>query len=215
MSFSTCKYDRELQFFWSKIGNLRTQLESIDDTKGSVKDKKLASIRIEEINKEIEALSKLQHDIEQTYLEADMSDYLDEMRSRGKTPASKSIPFEYKEEKVEVNDESGDINAIASINAEISELETSLAMAQINNDTENCNKIQMSLSALKSRRYDLIEMMKSEKSVVVETSNEDIEEMKRDIASLRTQLSNLRVDMLDLKEMVMRTLDHLGLERNF
>ena len=214
MSFSTCKYDRELLFFWSKIENLRTQLESIDNMKGDDKDKKSTSERRDDIVKEIETLSELQRNIEKTYIDADMSDYLEEMRSRSNAPTLEPLPSEYKDEEVEVNDRSDDVCTVSSINAEISELEASLVMAQIYEDKDKCDKIEMSLSALKSRRYDLTDMTESEKSVGVETSNENIDEIKKDIVSLRTQLGNLRVDMLDLKEIVMRVVHHLGLDQD-
>lgn len=214
MSFSTCKYDRELLFFWSKIENLRTQLESIDNMKGDDKDKKSTSERRDDIVKEIETLSELQRNIEKTYIDADMSDYLEEMRSRSNAPTLEPLPSEYKDEEVEVNDRSDGVCTVSSINAEISELEASLVMAQIYEDKDKCDKIEMSLSALKSRRYDLTDMTESEKSVGVETSNENIDEIKKDIVSLRTQLGNLRVDMLDLKEIVMRVVHHLGLDQD-
>lgn len=213
MSFSTCKYDRELLFFWSKIGNLNSQLESIDETKGSAEDKKIASQRKAEILEEIETLSKLQKDIEKTYHDVDMSDYLEEMRAKRKAPTLNPIASEYEEKKFECSCRSDDSDAIASIKAEISELEASLIMAQIYEDEEKYSKNKMSLSALNSRLLDLVEMEKSEKSVV-ETSNEDLDEMKKDISSLRTQLGNLRGDMLDLREMVGRISSQLGLDRD-
>lgn len=213
MSFSTCKYDRELLFFWSKIENLRSQLDSIDDTKGSDEDRKIASGRKEEIVKEIETLSELQHDIEKTYHDVDMSDYLEDMRSRRKAPMLDLTPSEYKEKGIETDEGSDDTNSISSINTEISELEASLVMAQIYEDNEKCNKIEMSLSVLRSRRSDLMDMTRPDGSADEGTSDEYIEEMKKDISSLRTQIGNLRGDMLDLREMVTRIAHHLGLDQ--
>lgn len=212
MAFSTCKYDRELQFIWSKIENLRNQLRSLEQMDGDDREKELVSKRKNVLTKEIEIFTERQHDIETTYVNGDMSEYLEELRTKKNAPKVESSSSNNLKEENKVDDRSDVMNMISSINIEISDLETDLVKAQING--EECNKIEMSLSSLKSRRYDLIEKLKSEKSEDIETSNDEIDEIRTDISSLRTQIGSLRIDMMDLKDMIMRVIDRLGMNED-
>jgi chromosome segregation ATPase len=178
---------------------------------GDDKEKKLVSERRDILTKEIEVFTERQRDIETTYIDGDMREYLEELRTKKNGPTAGSLHSNDQEEN-EVDDRSDIMSMIASINIEISDLETDLVKAQING--EECNRIEMSLSSLKSRRYDLIEKIKSEKPEVVETSNDEIDEIRTDITSLRTQIGSLRIDVMDLKEMIMRVIDHLGMNED-
>ena len=189
-------------------------MRSLEKTDGSDKDKMSVSKRKSEIADEIETFLERQRDIESTYVKGDMGEYLEELRSKRKAPSREPLSFEEEPEEHKTDDASDIMSMISSINIEISDLETELVKAQIDGDKNKCDKVEMLLSSLKSRRYDLIEMMKSEKSDDVETSNEEIDEMKKDIASLRTQLGNLRGDVFDVKDMVLRVIDHLGIDRD-
>lgn len=189
-------------------------MRSLDKADRNDEDKMTVSKRKSEITDEIETLLERQRDIESTYIKGDMGEYLEELKSKRKAPRIEPLSFEDGPGECENDDGSDIMSMISSINIEISDLETELVKAQIDGDKNKCDKVEMLLSSLKSRRYDLIEMMKSEKSDDVETSNEEIDEMKRDIASLRTQLGNLRGDVFDVKDMVLRVIDHLGIDRD-
>lgn len=207
MAFSTCKYDRELQFIWSKIENLRTQLASLDAIDGDDDEKKLVEARRKDIESEIEMLSERMKDIEGSYVENDMEEYLETMRLRRNAPDT-VWPTDIPRSETRT----APMSEIESITKEISELEVRLINAELDGDKGEATKFSMLLSALKSRRSDLIEDMKAEKAKEAVQSNSDADELRRDVASLRAQVSSLRGDILEINDFIRRLVDRLGLD---
>ncbi|MFA7186358.1 MAG: hypothetical protein WC082_15765, partial [Victivallales bacterium] len=59
MSFSTCKYDRELRFIWSRLNYLKKNMDS----------GKIIGDELKEAEKEYDMLHERQKDIETTYID--------------------------------------------------------------------------------------------------------------------------------------------------
>ncbi len=207
MAFSTCKYDRELQFIWSKIENLRKQLASLDAIDGDEEEEKLVAARRNEIESEMGMLSQRMEEIEASYVENDMEEYLETMRLRRKSPDTV-----WPTDVSRPEDKATPMSEIESMTKEISELEVRLINAHLDGDGTETAKITMSLSALKSRRSDLIEDLKSERARGAAPSDGETEELKKDISSLRSQVSSLRGDIMEINEFLRRIADKLDLE---
>jgi len=209
MAFSTCKYDRELQFIWSKMDNLRGQLTSLDAITGDDEEKKLVAVRKKEISAEVEMLDERLRDIEKSYIENDMEEYLETMRVKRNAPASTAArPTGYNAPEPQRTP----MSEIESITKEISELEVRLINAQIEGDMTGSTKLSMSLSALKSRRSDLIEDMRAERAQCAAPSDGETDDLKRDVSSLRAQISSLRGDVLAINDFLRRIADKLDLD---
>lgn len=211
MTFATCKYDRELRFIWSRLNYLRNALNS--DNLPEAERKKL------EI--EFEELTARNKEISQTYIDNDMSEYLDDLMAKSSAPPLDfddfdAVPCELVSNKT--SNGTDPMSEIVSINKELSELDDALVKAQLNDNESEIRKIEMSVSSLKSRRSDLIERMKSadeeeeEEESDTAAYDKDIEELKRDIASLRTQLGMLRNDVMDLKSVMSGISGFMGRE---
>ncbi|MGE4577618.1 MAG: hypothetical protein AB7D42_03715 [Candidatus Methanomethylophilaceae archaeon] len=211
MAFSTCKYDRELQFIWSKMDNLRGQLTSLDAITGDDEEKKLVAVRKKEIDAEIEMLDERLRDIEKSYIENDMEEYLETLRTKSNAPAS---TVAQPTENDAPEPQRTPMSEIESITKEISETEVRLINAQIEGDLAESTKLSMSLSALKSRRSDLIEDMRSERVQCVAPSNGEVDDLKKEVSSLRTQISSLRGDILEINDFLRRIADKLDLDDN-
>lgn len=209
MAFSTCKYDRELQFIWSKMDNLRGQLTSLDAITGDDEEKKLVAVRKKEIDAEIEMLDERLRDIEKSYIENDMEEYLETLRTKSNAPAS---TVAQPTENDAPEPQRTPMSEIESITKEISETEVRLINAQIEGDLAESTKLSMSLSALKSRRSDLIEDMRSERVQCVAPSNGEVDDLKKEVSSLRTQISSLRGDILEINDFLRRIADKLDLD---
>ncbi|NCA74300.1 MAG: hypothetical protein EOM93_05610 [Gammaproteobacteria bacterium] len=206
MAFSTCKYDRELQFIWSKMENLRGQLASLDAIDGDEEEKKLVADRRENIENEIKMLSGRKEEIEGSYLENDMEEYLETMRLRRNAPDT-VWPTDISRSDARA----APMSEIESITREISELEVRLINAELDGDGSESAKITMSLSALRSRRSDLIEDLKSERARGDAPSDGEMGELKKDVSSLRAQVSSLRGDIMEINGFLRRIADKLDL----
>ena len=213
MSFATCKYDRELKFIWSRLNYLQKTLDSGN----------LPEAKRKEMEKEFEFLAGRNEEISQTYIDSGMKEYLVELKTKCSTPPLDFDNFDIgpcKNSKKEESDNPHPMMEISSINEELSELDDALVRAQLNGDADECKKIEMSVATLKSRRFDLIEQMKSadeegeeEEETDASVYNEDLEELKKDIASLRTQLGMLRNDVMDLKGAISQMTYSMGDDR--
>lgn len=213
MSFSTCKYDRELLFIWSRLNFLRKNLDAGKEVDGKNR---------EEMLQEVKELTERQRGIEVTYSEAEMEEYLIEMRMKHNAPPiDLEAPSDEPAHAMDLSDLSDDPREqVSSINEEILELENQLVEAEIDRDEGRCLKIEMSIASLKSRRNDIVERIKAEaeKDEDAEDSgtsaaDADADEMKRDIASLRTQIGVLRSEVLDLRGELAQLSDRLGVDR--
>jgi hypothetical protein len=220
MSFSTCKYDRELRFIWSRLNYLKKNMDS----------GKITGDELKEAKEEYEMLQGRQNDIESTYIESEMGDYLVEFKASCLAPPLNPEDFGLYLDKDDDEDvaEVKEVRTMAcehplaqitSINAEIAELDNALVNAQLNGDDAECKKLEMSIDSLKSRRADLIEQMKAieeeaeEEDKPVQASDGELEEVKKDLTSLRTQLGILRTEVLDLKGMVTQLSDYMNMHR--
>lgn len=219
MSFSTCKYDRELRFIWSRLNYLKKNMDS----------GKISGDELKEAKKEYEMLQGRQNDIESTYIESEMGDYLVEFKASCLAPPLNPEDFGLYLDKDDEDDETVEevrtmacehpLAQITSINAEIAELDNALVNAQLNRDDAECKKLEMSIDSLKSRRADLIEQMKvieeeaEAEEKPVQVSDGELDEIKKDVSSLRTQLGILRTEVLDLKGMVTQLSDYMNMHR--
>lgn len=215
MSFSTCKYDRELLFIWSRLNFLRKNLDAGKEVDGKSR---------EEMLEDIKELSERQREIEATYSESEMGEYLIEMRMKHNAPSiDLEAPSNEPAPAMDLSDLSDDpMEQVTSINKEILELENQLVEAEIDRDEGRCLKIKMSITSLKSRRNDIVERIKAEaekdegaeeSETSVDVADADIDEMKKDIASLRTQIGVLRSEVLDLRGELAQLSDRLGVDR--
>ncbi|MDN5357111.1 MAG: hypothetical protein PWR17_280 [Candidatus Methanomethylophilaceae archaeon] len=191
------------------MDNLRGQLTSLDAITGDDEEKKLVAVRKKEIDAEIEMLDERLRDIEKSYIENDMEEYLETLRTKSNAPAS---TVAQPTENDAPEPQRTPMSEIESITKEISETEVRLINAQIEGDLAESTKLSMSLSALKSRRSDLIEDMRSERVQCVAPSNGEVDDLKKEVSSLRTQISSLRGDILEINDFLRRIADKLDLD---
>lgn len=213
MSFSTCKYDRELQFIWSRLNFLRKNLDAGKEVDGKSR---------EEMINDVEELTERQRGIEITYMESEMAEYLIEIKAKHNAPPiDLDAPSDEPAIGKDLSHLSDDpMEQVASINQEILELENELVKAEIECDDKKCQKIGMSIASLKSRRTDIVERMKSQREEATKepeasaiVSDIDVNEMIKDLASLRTQLGVLRSEVMDLRGELAQLGDRLGIDR--
>lgn len=209
MSFSTCKYDRELRFIWSRLNYLKKNMDA-----GKITGKELA-----EAKEEYDFLYSRQYEIETTYNESGMSEYLDELKAYCSGPPlefdDSGYIIEEDEEEVQISCEHP-LAQITSINIEIADLDNMLVYAQLNGDDNECKKLKMSIESLKSRRADLIEHAKAlededEEEPVETVCDDEFNEVKKDVASLRTQLGVLRSEVMELKGLITQISDYIDI----
>lgn len=208
MAFATCKYDRELQFMWSKVKYLNSQLEALDEMKGDEEEAKLILEKRKEIEKEIEFLTERFTEIELTYVESGMEEYLKELKLKASgpppapeyaCPAPKAAPAEETESGRET---------VGSITKEISELELKLIEARLSGNASEEAKLTMAVSALRSRRDDIVETMKADNM----KESEVTDDVRRDVESLRIQTSELRNEIVGIKDVLSRIAEKLGID---
>ena len=218
MSFSTCKYDRELRFIWSRLNYLKKNMDS----------GKIIGDELKEAEKEYDMLHERQKDIETTYIDGGLGDYLVEFKARCLSPPLNPEDFGLFLEGDDDEDEGVEVQCpacehplaqITSINMEIAELDNALVNAQLNGNDAECKKLEMSIESLKARRADLIELSRAmereaeEQEEPVQVSDAELDEIKKDVASLRTQMGILRSDVLELKGLVAQLSDYIDVRQ--
>lgn len=216
MTFSTCKYDRELRFIWSRLNYLKKNMDA----------GKITGDELKEAKEEYEMLSERQVEIETTYIEGGLGEYLATFKAECLAPPLDIKDFEpaYLEDD-DVAEEAPRMSCehplaqITNINLEIAELDHELVNAQLNGNDAECKKLEMSIESLKARRADLIEQSRAiEKETEAQeepaqVSDTELDDIKKDISSLRTQMGMLRTEVLDLKGLVTQLSDFLDMNR--
>lgn len=204
MTFSTCKYDRELQYMWSKVRYLNTQLETLGEPDNE-EEAKVIDKRRKEIEDEIRFLTERYSEIETSYVENGMEEYLYELKRKTSAPAT---PPEFScSAKKEVPPAEKERETVESITSEISELELRLIKAHLSGDSSEQAKLTMAISALRTRRSDMVEEMKAGNA----KGPEPDADLRRDVESLRIQTSELRNDIIEIKDFLNRIADRLNI----
>lgn len=227
------KYDRELRFIDSEMGRLNRELEDLRELMPSTPldaEKKAVDVGI--IEERLGELYQRKKEIEDSFIAAGLDPPSSSRSLNANTYATgaaneyvpPSVPDEG--ERVAVTRPAAtreELSAeIASITDEMMKLEISMLQADLSDDVGAKQKASMEISAMRSRREQLVGQVKelnakAEEPEVAAPADADaltkrIEAMEADNRALRSQVSGVRTDVAEMKDQLRQILEALNID---
>lgn len=218
-AMASSKYERELRFMESEIMRNEVLLRGLTErVPADPEEARATAEKIDNLRCRIKEMEIRKKEILSAYAHAGM-DAPDTSRSMNAT-VHDAGNSEYRRPPV-IDGQSDELacvtSEIGSISSELSKVESSLAMAMIEGDSAECEKLTMMASSLRSRRDSLVE-----RAMEIRASEDEVEEdeepadrisaLESDMESVRTQVGNLRGDIQDIKESIRTIISALGLD---